>query len=352
VAQGSTAPERKILINGVEIPSDLYVDVLEILVAQYIEGGDRFEILINAMDSANLQLRWIDDQLLDPGNKVEIQVGYAGQLETLIAGEITALESRFADDKAARISVQGFDQLHRLRRGRKTRAFSQIKDSQIAEQIASDMGLQPDVEDTQVVHAYLLQANLSDIDFLLNRARRIRYEVIVLDQKLIFRHAANDLGETLALEYMKDLKWFTARLSTVGQVSEVAVRGWNPKSKEGILATGRAGDETTRMKGSAIGPAIGENAFGKTATATVDIPVESQAEADQIAKARFNEMAIDFIHGEGEAVGNTTLRAGITIEMKAVGNRFRGTYYVHKAEHRLGPRVGYVTRFEVRRNAS
>lgn len=352
MAQEHTAPERKILINDEEIPAELTVDILEILVAQYVEGGDRFEIVVNALDSTNLQLKWIDDAQFQPGNKVEIQVGYTGQLETLIAGEITALDSRFADDQAAKLTVQGFDRLHRLRRGRKTRAFYEVKDSQIVEQIASDMGLQSEVEDSQVVHPYVLQANLSDIDFLVGRARRIRYEVIVLDKKLIYRRAANHLGETLALEYMKDLKWFAARLSTVRQVSEVAVRGWNPRSKEGILAVARAGDATTRMKGSSIGPAIGETAFGKTATAIADIPVESQAEADQIAKARFNDMAIELIHGEGEAVGNSRLRAGITMELKGVGTRFRGVYYVEKAEHRLSPRGGYVTRFDVRRNAS
>jgi phage protein D len=352
MAQESTAPERRILINDVEIAAGLSVDILEIMVAQYVEGGDRFEMLLNALDSTNAQLKWIDDQQFQPGNKVEIQVGYTGQLETLIAGEITALESRFADDQAAKVCVQGFDRLHRLRRGRKTRAFYEVKDSQIAEQIATGMGLQPEVEDSQVVHPYVLQANLSDIDFLAGRAKRIRYEVIVLDKKLIFRRAANHLGETVVLEYMKDLKWFAARLSTVRQVSEVSVRGWNPRSKEGILAVARAGDETTRMKGSVIGPAIGESAFGKTASATVDIPVESQAEADQIAKARFNDMAIELIHGEGEAVGNTALRAGITIELKGVGSRFGGSYYVQKAEHRISPSSGYVTRFEVRRNAS
>jgi phage protein D len=352
MAKENTSPEQRILINGVEIPPDLVVDILEILVAQYVEGGDRFEIVVNALNSTNLQLKWIDDNLFAPGNVVEIQAGYPGQLQTLIIGEITALAPRFNDDKAAQVIVQGFDRLHRLRRGRKTRVFTEVKDSQIAEQVAKGMKLSAKVEDSGVVHHYVLQANLNDIDFLMSRARRIRYEVIVSDKDLIFRRAANHLGQTLTFEYMTDLKWFAARLSTVRQVSEVSVRGWNPATKEAILGVGRESDVTTRMGGSVAGPRIAQDAFGQTTTATVDLPIESQAEADQIAKAFFNDMAILLIQGEGEVVGNPALRAGTTIELKNLGKRFQGVYYVRKAEHRISPQSGYLTRFEVQRNAS
>ena len=84
----------------------------------------------------------------------------------------------------------------------------------------------------------------------------------------------------------------------------------------------------------------------------VHVPVASQAEADQIAKARFNDMAIELISGEGEAVGNPAIRAGTTLKFEGLGERFSGLYYVRKAEHRLGPKIGYVTKFNVSRNAA
>jgi len=86
--------------------------------------------------------------------------------------------------------------------------------------------------------------------------------------------------------------------------------------------------------------------------AVVEIPIASQAEADQMAKAMFNDMALGLICGEGEAVGNTSLKAGITISLLGLGDRFNGVYYVRQAEHRIGPKVGYVTKFNVVRNTS
>jgi phage protein D len=348
----NTTPESKVLINGVELSPEMRVDVLEIKVAQYVEGGDLFQMTMSTLGSDDLDLRWIDSDELAPGNTVEIKLGYRGELETLIRGEITGLHASYPSNEPSQVDVQGFDKLHRLRRGKRTRAFYEIKDSQIAETIAGDLGLSADVEDTRVVHRYLLQNNMSDVDFLLMRARRIRYEVLIAEQTLVFRQAANDLGEVLTLEYQRNLKSFAPRLSTVLQTSEVSVRGWSPASKEAILGVARAGDEISKMAGQEVGPAIADSAFGSTSGSVVRLPVASQAEADQIAKARFNEMAIELISGEGEAVGNPALRAGVTVRFAGLGERFSGLYYVKRAEHRFGPKIGYVTMFTATRNAS
>jgi len=347
-----TTPESKILINDVEIPPELKVDILEIKVGYYTEGPDSFDISVNLLNSHEPGLKWVDHDYFTPGNKIEIRMGYLDEYETMLVGEVTALHPKYFSNEAPRMNVQGYDRLHRCRRGKKIRAFLQVKDSQIAEQIAGDMGFTPRVEDTEIVHQYVLQNNLSDMDFLLERARRIRYEVLVEDRTLTFRKAANHLGETVTLEYMRDLKYFYPRLSTLRQVSEVKVRGWNPASKEAILGAAGSGDETTRMEGRNIGTGIAETAFGRTTAAIVNIPVESQAEAEQIAKAKFNEMNIDLICGDGEAVGNMGIRAGYTLRLKGLGERFSGLYYIKSAEHLISPKTGYITKFSAVRNAS
>jgi Bacteriophage probable baseplate hub protein len=348
----NTSPESRILINDVEIPPELRVDIIEIMVAQHIEGGDLFDITVNTLHSDTLRMKWVDAEEFSPGNRIEIQSGYRGKLTSILAGEITALKVSYNCDQAALIHVQGFDRLHRLRRGKKTRAFNEIKDSQLAERIAGELGLTPAVQDTGIVHPYLLQNNMSDIDFLLMRARRIRYEVLIVGNELVFREAGNNLGETLSLEYQKDLKWFQPRLSTAELASELTVRGWNPATKEPILGVGRPGHETTRMGGKQIGPALVDATFGNTTEVFVEVPIASQAEADQMAKAMFNDMALRLITGDGEAVGNTTLKAGTTIRLNGLGSRFSGIYYVRRAEHRIGPKIGYVTKFNVVRSAS
>jgi phage protein D len=347
-----TSPGNKIYVNDVELDPLLQSDVLEVNVTQHADGADMFTITFNILDPANQRLKWIDGQEFTPGNKVEIKAGYAGSLSSLIIGEITALRMLCPGDEAATLTVQGFDRLHRLRRGRQTRVYSEMKDSQIAEKIARELNLEPDVEDTGIVHHYVIQNNLSDIDFLLQRARRIRYEAIVSDQTLIFRAAASHKGSVATLEYMKDVLSFTARLSTADQAAELAVRGWNPATKEAILGKAGSADISALMQGSSAGPEIAQAGFGDSTITVVDTPVASQAEADQIAKARFNDMAIRLIDGEVRLAGNESLQAGTTVEIKGLAGRFSGLYYVTKAEHRLNPKEGYNTTLQISRSAS
>jgi phage protein D len=107
------------------------------------------------------------------------------------------------------------------------------------------------------------------------------------------------------------------------------------------------------MQGADIGADIAEDAFGQSTASIVNIPVESQEEAEQIAKAKFNDMNIELISGEGESVGNMDIRAGYTMQLLGLGDRFSGLYYIKSAEHCIGTQVGgYITKFNAVRNAS
>src|SRR5262245_26095469 len=104
-----SSPENRVLINGVEIQPDLRADILEIIVAQHVEGGDMFDITVSALDPDTLRLKWIDAQDLTPGNRIDIQVGYRGNLTTILTGEVTALSVKYEAEQAATAHVQGFD---------------------------------------------------------------------------------------------------------------------------------------------------------------------------------------------------------------------------------------------------
>ena len=68
-------------------------------------------------------------------------MGYVNNLEKLISGDITGLEPEFRAEEMPQISIRGYDRRHRLMRGVKSRSFTQVKDSDLAGQIANDAGL-------------------------------------------------------------------------------------------------------------------------------------------------------------------------------------------------------------------
>ncbi|HKS27386.1 MAG TPA: hypothetical protein VJS44_06175 [Pyrinomonadaceae bacterium] len=345
------APSFKVLAGGSELPTEAALDILEVRVSEYVEGASQFTVTFNNWNSEKQEFKLVDGDLLKEGTEIEVRMGFVDKLASLIIGEVTALEPEFPAGEAPTLKVQGYDRLHRFRRGRKTRSFANMKDSQIAEQVARDLGLRAQSDDTSITHDYVLQSNQSDIDFLLERARRINFEVVVKDKTLQFRKAANNKGKAITLEYGMTLKSFYPRLSTMRQVSEVIVQGWNFKTKEAIVGKARKGDEVSTMSGAKLGVTISEDAFADSKRVVVSHPIFTEGEATQIASGKFNEMTVDFITGEGTAIGNTSIRAGEVIEFKGLGKRFSGLYYITSATHTVG-KDGYTVRFSVARNAT
>ena len=346
-------PEFRVSINGNELPPEAVVDLTTVAVYEDVDAPNMFTLTLVNWDMAQLKVTWADDDLFAVGSEVEVQMGYVDAQETLIIGEITGLEPEFCPSSPPTLIVRGYDRRHRLMRDHQTKTFSQIKDSDIASQLASDYGLQSEVDDTGVTLDYVLQHNKTPWRFLQERAHRNGYEVIVADKTLFFRPYQHTETEALTLKWELDLIEFYPRLSSLSQVSQVNVRGWNSTDQTEIVGQASSGDEASTMGGSTVGPSAVKEVFGQSNLTIVDRPVFSQAEADQAALGRFRTMALTYISGEGECVGRTDLRAGTVIKIEGVGDRFSGLYYVPSATHRFDAKRGaYRTQFSVRRNAT
>ncbi len=352
--QEQIIPVYTVLVDGLELDTGIKNDMLSVSVHLYAEGPDMFIIKLDAWDVNNQELQYVDD-VFQEGSLVQIKMGYREAVESLMIGEITALEVEFHDNETPILIVHGYDKLHRLQRGMKTHFFSKIKDSDIVQQIGGEAGISVEVEDTTVEHEYLLQYNQSDLNFLMARADKIRYELKMEEETLFFRPSRNNEGISLSMEYGKSLRKFFPRLSTFSQVSEIEVKGWNPLDKVSILASASSGEEVSKMEGDELGSNITETVFGATKRIMVQNPVFTQAEADQIAKAKYNEMIVNYITGKATAIGDPRIRAGDVVELKGLGKRFSGYYYLETVLHYIDPRKdggGYNTEFCVVRNAT
>jgi uncharacterized protein len=346
------APEFEIKVNGAALPQAAAADLIDVCVLDDVDATSMFTFSLACCDTAHMKVKWIDDALFREGNPVEIEIGYRDHRRVIFSGEITGLEPIFAENAPPTLVVRGYDRRHRLMRERRSRSYLSLKDSEIASQIAGRAGLRPQVEDSKVNLPYVLQHNQTDLEFLLARARRIQYEVIVDDRTLIFRPRKIDANEALTLRREIELLEFRPRLSTMGQVREVLVRGWDPHCKKEIIGRSGAGDEAGLMAGRKSGPSSIEPIFGESGGASVRAPVQNQAEADLMARQRFGEMALGYIRGDGVCIGDPRMRAGIVARIEGLGDRFSGLYYVTSTEQRFSLKKGYRTRFTARRNAT
>lgn len=354
------APAFKVVVGGRELAHGVTIDLLSVSVTETVNQADSFNFSVRdrypeaeRLFAGGDRLKWMDSDLFNEGTEVEIHMGYVDDLKLMLRGEITAVNCSFPAGGQPTLQVRGYSLYHRLQRKRIRRPFESVKDSDIAARIARDAGLDIEADDTGVEHPLVSPGGETCASFLLQRARRIGYEVAVKDRTLYFQRPAyfKGLGAALVLEWGKDLISFSPSLNTYNLPTQVTVRGMQTaqgRGKEPLVGTASAGDEEVAM-GDETGTQVAR-AFGENNLLVEDHSITSAEEAGQMARARLEEASLGFITGRGSCVGRPDLMARTVIELKGLGRRFSGKYYVTSTTHTMGSR-GYRTDFEVKRNA-
>ncbi len=263
----------------------------------------------------------------------------------LMVGEITSVEPDLNGTDRATLWVRGYDKSHRMNRVRKNTTYQQVKDSDLAQRLASAASLSADVTATSVVYPYLMQANQTDWEFLAGRAKRIGYRLYVENRTLYFKPPPASPPET-NLEWGISLAQFRGRLNTVNQVTEVTVRGWDSAAKAAIVATvssPTASRSTGITQEGGPGAQTAHSIQGKAIV--VDQPVVNQTDATKVAQALLDRLSAGYVEAEGQCGGSADVLAGTRVNISGVGARFNGKYLVTRALHVYSAKAGYSTRF-------
>lgn len=333
-------------LNGSKLSDEFNAAVEGVTVEDEINLPALFSIQMNMVNSQGGQWRGIDLSALKPGDKIKISLGL-DQPEVLISGEITSLDANFGEHSI--LDIRGYDMLHRLRMGTRNKVFLKKKDSDIAAEIAKEHGLTPTVDDTKTVYPYIFQNNQSNYEFLLERAASLDYELYADDKKLYFTKSRSVKSpEIKDLTFKMDFERVDLELRTLTRGSKVTVKGWDVKEKKEVEAVAKTGDETTKMGGKEAGFALTSKAVEET---PILIPAENlidMNEAKAMAAAAYNSRLREFISGEGMCWGNPQLKAGKTVKLLGLGDRFSGTYYIVSTAHKFD-KNGYTTTFKVKR---
>jgi phage protein D/phage baseplate assembly protein gpV len=331
-------------LGGALVAETFMRDLSEIVVDNSLHMPDAATIVLN-----DPGLKWVDDAALAPGKTIEISASStpAGSASRpLFDGEIVGLEPEFAPS-THKLTIRAFDRLHRLSRGRAVRSFQNVTDSDLARRFAAEVGLQTDVESTRQVHTYLFQNNQTNLEFLRDRAIAIGYALYVIGKKLCFKPLAPN-PQAIDLRWGDSLSEFRPRLTTVGQVSTVTVRGWDPRTRKEIVGEMTPGKGMRDIGQKQGGDVVAKSAFNIDAKLLVSAPpLYDQMGADQLAKAVAMRHAEAFIEAEGACDGNPNIVAGASLKIDALGDTFSGSYFVTSATHRYGTEEGFTTSFSI-----
>lgn len=281
-------------------------------------------------------------QDVDLGRRIDIRFGSADSTP-VFSGEVTGLEERYGDG-APRLHLLLQDPLHRLARTRRSRVFEDLSATDVVRQVASDAGLESDVNvpgGTATWH----QLNESDLAFLLRLAGRFNIAVRLDGEQLRARPESPD-AEPVRLDAQ----------DSVLQVRLVMDLNHQPRRSR-VLGLNVARDNTLSADVDRFGPgAEGETAasvLGETGWDGEEIvprPVpRTQVEADALAQAHFDRSARQFVSGELRCIGEPALTSGREVELGGVSRRLAGTYRVVHCVHRFDGVSGFESHLRVQR---
>jgi phage protein D/phage baseplate assembly protein gpV len=345
LSQAEYITQFLIKIGGSDVSKAFMADLIEVVVDTTLHMPGMFTIELR-----DAELEWVDDAQLDLGKEVQISVQVGGDLGgesgALFKGEITALEPHFSGEGKNRMVVRGYDKSHRLHRGKNTKTWLSKKDSDLAREIAGNAGLSSDVDATTVTYDYIIQHNESDMEFLLARAERIGYQVLVEDGKLYFKKAEWTQGSAVELVLGDTLLSFEPRWSGTHQVDKMIVRSWDPKEKKAIESTATPASALSQGGMPKTGGDMAKASFGTATEIITAIPTYTVDEAKAVVDGLGKDISREFVEAEGRGMGDPRLKAGGKVKITNIGDRFKGEYFVTSATHTYAAGV-YETRFSI-----
>ncbi|HMK56400.1 MAG TPA: hypothetical protein VK448_07175 [Dissulfurispiraceae bacterium] len=348
------APRFEVEINNSRLAANISKAIMEVTIDEKMDEGASFRFTVNdEFDMAKQQFRWLDNPLFDLGNVVSIRIGYGGDLQEIALGTISGLEPSFFSGELPTIVVSGHDMSYDyLKRSTPERTFTDQAYSDIARTIASEAQLQSAVDDTPKFEPFIRKNNNDTYySFLESLAGKAGFTFSIDRRTMNFCKPKDDRKEIITLSLGKDIISFSPRMNTTEIVTEVEVRGHNPRDPNTpIVGSARAGGERVQEPGKRTASQVASDRSGDIKRVITGVIVDSIAHANAVAEAELNRRSDTFIEGDVASIGIPEIRPAVTVKLDKLGRKFSGKYYVTETSHSIGNN-GYQMRFKVKRNA-
>jgi uncharacterized protein involved in type VI secretion and phage assembly len=328
-------------VDGSEVEEALSARIREVRILSYLRLPDMCTLSVVYQKGQEGEDQPIDSHPFDIGKSLEVKLGGRDQLTTtsLFKGQIVSQELNFGAG-GVELMVRGFDRSHILIRARKVQTYQNQTSSDIVTKVVSDAGFTPHCDATGDPHEFMQQDNETDWDFIWRLAERVGFEFVVQDTEAYFRKPSAD--NPVALEWPQTLRSFSPRVTATQQAQQVTLAAFDPKTKQAISSTATSPNQVARI---GVERSSVASAFDGADIHIATEPVQSQGEGDALAQALLDKLANGYIAAEGVSDGNPSIRAGTSVQVSGLGQKFSGLYRVAAATHVLRGGATYETHF-------
>lgn len=349
-----SAPSVLVRISGRDLADEFLADrITSVVVEETARGLSTAQVQI-----INDRLQFTDHELLE-GKSLEVEV-LTGYENTRIVsrGIFRAAVPKYAFRNRAMpiITLDCYGEEWPLMVNEEREVYENLTDSQIAERIASRRKLRTDVDATNVTFEHVAQFNMTDIEFLENRALLYGYDVYVQDGTLHFHapryeHSGLNLlfgdGEKGILNRFDVIvdPWVKGSSWTKSGVDRITGKEYEFRSEDAsdpvarkIVQDGGPGFQTAAQLAEVDGVRPRRFIVGDG-----HLNSEDEARAQVQGYTQATEWVVQ---GSARVRGIEQMRARQVVTMLGLGH-LSGDYYVSRVTHRLIGGSSYTMDFEI-----
>lgn len=317
-----------ILLDGAQLPGEYHV--LSVVINRELNRIPSATINLRDGEASRATFEASTSDLFVPGKKIEIQLGYRSQNDTVFKGIIIRHSLKVRLSTGSQLVIECRDEAVKMTSSLKSKYFIDLKDSDIMDQLIGRYNLQKDIEPTVPDLKEVVQYDSTDWDFMLCRAEANGQVVMVEDGKI--KVAKPDLGgdSVVTVTFGSTLKEFDAEIDVRNQPKGIKASSWNSGNQEVVQA--EASEPGTTNNGN-LSPSVLADVLGVDGLELQHGGKLSEPELKAWADGRLMKERLARIRGRARFQGLATVVPGKIIEIAGVGDRFEGKIFVSGVRH-------------------
>jgi uncharacterized protein involved in type VI secretion and phage assembly len=278
-------------------------------------------------------------------------------------GVIVALERLFTR-VGQQMRIQCYDKSYKLHVGRETKAYANESDSSLFSQICSAAGLTatPDGSLSSPVYEHLLRFDQTDWEFLRGRAAErglvlrmmgpgslVATDNLLKVDKPVLTGAPLPASPDNASPDNVSLLEFNPRRTAGGPMKTVKVFGWDWKMKKALTgkASSPTGEESAKSITADAAKGLNDAQFQDGEMTLTNRVIDTQPEADNVAKAALEQLGATFAEADGISQGDARIVPGQVLDVTKMGPDWNGKWVVNRVRHTFDPAEGFQSHFSV-----
>jgi Rhs element Vgr protein len=326
--KSTNLPSFSILKEGKEI-TDMS-NVVSIRVESELSKISSAEIILSDGDAAKQEFEVSSKDDLIPGNELEIKLGYYQQNETVFKGNIIKHGIRTSSNESSALTLELRHPVYKSSLQRKSKSFSEKKDSDIIDTILGEYGVDKSVDATLLEHKQMVQFNCSDWDFINTRSEANGMLFITKTDKIEVIKPKASSPEKFELQYGTNVYETDLEIDSRFSFEDYEGKAWNYADQE--IESGSPNLPALKETGNLSASDLSGNSEMDKFIYSNGAALE-QGELDEILNAKKIKSLLGKIRGIVKCEGTSEIEPGDTVKLSGLGDRFNGNAFVSGVMH-------------------